>query len=340
MFAILVYPATISMAKIWAAQSAPKYNTIERNMKTAHLPRPLPMKNGIRPSYLVLPHDAAFAGKTLLAYLCARYPFLNENAWAARLDSGFVTDSDGLPLSSRAPFQGGAVVYYYRETSHGHEPEIPFAERIIHTDGHLIVVDKPHFLPVIPSGRFLHETLLSRLRRHPELQYLDTAAITPIHRLDKDTAGVMLFSRHTGSRAAYQNLFQNRQVRKTYEALAPFRRDLHFPVTVESRIEAGEPFYLSRETDGQANARTVIELIEKRGGHALYRLYPETGKKHQLRLHMMRLGIPILNDMLYPEVMPLSQEDYGKPLKLLARRLEFTDPFSGETRVFESTLTL
>lgn len=299
-------------------------------------PLPLPLLDGVKPSYLVLPHEKEFYGLPLLCFLCSRFPFVGEANWRKRLNSGFVVDSDGLPLNEQTPFKPGQTLYYYREISREDEPRIPFDEHILHVDAHLIAVDKPHFLPVTPSGRFLRETLLTRLRLRPELQHLNTADITPIHRLDKDTAGVMLLSHNPATRRHYQTMFQDKTVRKTYEALAPTRTDLVYPHSVRSRMLRGEKFYLTREVDGKANAFTTIELIENRGAVSLYRLYPHTGKKHQLRVHMMSLGMPLLNDALYPVPLAAGDEDYDKPLKLLAKSIEFKDPISGEMRYFES----
>ena len=202
------------------------------------------------------------------------------------------------------------------------------------------MVDKPHFLPVIPSGRFLRETLLTRLRLRADLQHLNVADITPVHRLDKDTAGVMLLSHNPASRAAYQQMFAEKTVQKTYHALAPTRLDLPYPLTVQSRLVRGESFFLTQEVDGTPNAHTEIRLLETRGDVSLYELKPLTGKKHQLRVHMMKLGMPLLNDALYPDVLPAGTENYAKPLKLLAKSIGFIDPISGEERVFESRQTL
>ena len=273
---------------------------------------PLPLLDGVKPSYLVLPHEKQFYGLPLLHFLCTHFPFVGEENWRRRLNSGFVVGSDG----------------------------VPFDEKILHIDEHLIVVDKPHFLPVIPSGRFLRETLLTRLRLRPELQHLNVEDITPIHRLDKDTAGVMLLSLNPATRRDYQTMFQEKTVRKTYEAVAPTRTDLDYPLDISSRMERGEKFFLTRETEGEPNAHTTIELIENRGAFSLYRLTPHTGKKHQLRVHMMSLNMPLMNDALYPTPLAAGDEDYDKPLKLLAKRIEFTDPVSGEIRVFESSFAL
>lgn len=324
------------------AQHLPTNNTkiAFMNMPAPRFSSPLPLRDGVKPSYLCLPHDARYVGGSLLDFLCERFPFVDERGWRARLNSGCVVAADGTVLSERAPYQAGATIYYYRDISREDEPRIPFDETILHVDAHLIVVDKPHFLPVIPSGRFLRETLLTRLRLRPELQHLNVADITPIHRLDKDTSGVMLFSHNRTTRGAYQSLFQSRAVTKVYEAIAPTRVDYDYPLRVASRMVRGEQFYLTQEVEGEPNAFTTIELIENRGVYSLYRLHPETGKKHQLRVHMMRLGMPLLNDGLYPIPTPIDVVDYDKPLKLLARRIEFIDPITGTSRSFESELSL
>lgn len=301
---------------------------------------PLPILDGIKPSYLVLPHEKSFENKSLLYFLCIHFPFVNETTWRTRLNSGMVVNQHGVPLNEHSPFQAGATIFYYREISRDDESPIPFKEHILHLDKHLIIVDKPHFLPVIPSGRFLRETLLTRLRLRPELQHLNVADITPIHRLDKDTAGVMILSHNPQSRSAYQTLFQNKMIQKTYHALAPTRTDLTYPLNIQSRLVRGHEFFLTQEIDGEPNSHTILNLLENRGENSLYELKPITGKKHQLRVHMMKLNIPILNDALYPIVHETGSEDYTKPLKLLAKCIEFTDPISGEYRIFHSVQNL
>ena len=306
---------------------------------TKHSP-PLPLLDGVKPSYLVLPHEKEFYGLPLLHFLCTRFPFVGEENWRRRLNSGFVVGADGTPFNEHTVFEAGETMFYYRETSRDSEPRIPFEEKILFVDEHLIVVDKPHFLPVIPSGRFLRETLLTRLRLRPELQHLNVADITPVHRLDKDTAGVMLLSHNPATRRDYQTMFQEKSVRKTYHAVAPTRTDLVYPLDVVSRMVRGERFFTTQETEGEPNAHTTVKLLENRGAFSLYRLTPHTGKKHQLRVHMMSLGMPLMNDALYPVPSAAGAEDYGKPLKLLAKRIEFTDPVSGKARMFESGFEL
>lgn len=301
---------------------------------------PLPILDGIKPSYLVLPHDKQFLNQSLLFFLCRHFPFVSESAWKARLNSGMVVNQLGEPLNEHTPFIAGNTIYYYREISRENEPRIPFDEQILHIDENLIVVDKPHFLPVIPSGRFLRETLLTRLRLRPELQHLNTAGITPIHRLDKDTAGVILLSHNPATRAAYQTLFQHKTIQKTYHAIAPTRTDLNYPLHIQSRLVRGETFFTTQTATGEPNSHTILNLIENRGENSLYELKPITGKKHQLRVHMLSLGIPILNDALYPIAHEAGTEDYNKPLKLLAKQIEFIDPISQTLRIFGSRQNL
>ncbi len=294
------------------------------------LQRPLPVRDGISPSFAWLPHER---WDSLGAYLAHRFPMVSADSWRDRMQRGDVVDEQGRAVSYDDPFRGGACLFYYRERV-GEMP-IPFDEVILYQDEQLLVVDKPHFLPVTPGGRFLHETLLVRLKRKTGIETL-----TPVHRLDRETAGVMLFSVDPSTRSLWQSLFRFRQVHKVYEAFAPWRDDLTLPLELSSRIERDEQFFRVREVDGEPNAFTRIELIERRGDHALYRLMPATGKMHQLRIHMNSLGIPIINDGFYPVALPCKGDDFSSPLKLLARSLAFRDPLSGEQRHFESQRTL
>lgn len=292
--------------------------------------RPLPVRDGIAPSFAWLPHER---WDSLGAYLAHRFPMVSSEIWRDRMRRGDVVDEQGKPVAYDDAFRGGACLFYYRERV-GETP-IPFEEIILYQDQQLLVVDKPHFLPVTPGGRFLHQTLLVRLKRKTGLETL-----TPIHRLDRETAGVMLFSVDPTTRSLWQSLFRFRQVHKVYEALAPWRGDLQFPITLASRIERDAQFFRMREVDGEPNAFTSIAFIERRGVHALYRLLPETGKMHQLRVHMNSLGLPIVNDGFYPSAQPCKGDDFSSPLKLLARSISFRDPISGEARCFDSQRSL
>jgi tRNA pseudouridine32 synthase/23S rRNA pseudouridine746 synthase len=246
---------------------------------------------------------------------------------------GEVVDGNGLRLMPDSPYRRGMCIFYYREPPA--EMPIPFEETILYQDERILVADKPHFLPVIPSGRFLHETLLVRLKKKTGL-----ADLTPIHRLDRETAGVVIFSHDIGSRGAYQSLFQQRLVDKTYEALAPTAADLALPLVYRSRMVESTPFFRMQEAAGEPNSETRIELIEQRETCSWYRLRPLTGKKHQLRVHMAALGIPIINDTFYPVVHPCKGDDLSAPLQLLAREIAFVDPLDGRPRHFASQRTL
>ncbi len=258
---------------------------------------------------------------------------VTAESWADRMARGEVVDDLGVALSLDSPFRIGACVFYYRQRRD--ETPIPFEEKILFLNDQLLVVDKPHFVAVTPGGRYLRETLLARLKRSTSIDTL-----TPIHRLDRETAGVMMFSVDPATRSLWQSLFRHQKVNKVYEAVAPFCESMSFPQEIRSCIVRDDKFFRMREIEAEANAFTTIEFIERRGPLALYRLYPRTGKMHQLRVHMNSLGIPILNDRFYPEALPAATDDFSAPLQLLARSLSFIDPVSGDCRVFESNFRL
>ena len=195
----------------------------------------------MKPSKLYLPHDKSFMGGRLIDYLAAHFSHISLASWQRRFDSGLISLERGEPLKHDSPYLAGQTILYYRQVEN--EPIIPFEPNILHLDGHLLVVDKPHFLPVTPSGRYVSQTLLAKLRNHPDLQQLAVNDISPLHRLDKDTAGVMLLSVNPSSRACYHALFADRHIHKTYQAIAPTRSDLCYPFHIHSRLERGEPFF-------------------------------------------------------------------------------------------------
>jgi tRNA pseudouridine32 synthase/23S rRNA pseudouridine746 synthase len=285
-----------------------------------------PSRNGVGPSCVGLP---AGAWSTVLEFLVERFPHIKREVWQQRMAQGDVVNEHGVLITSRSAYQSHVRVYYYRAVAN--EPGIPFNEVVLFQDEHLVVVDKPHFLPVVPSGGYLTQTVLVRLKRR-----LNIDTLVPIHRIDRDTAGLVMFSTRPQSRAAYHALFSQHCVKKTYEAIAPWREDLKLPLTRNSRIVAAGHFMLQHEISGVPNASTHIELLEVRGAWARYGLQPVTGKRHQLRVQMAALGLPIKNDGLYPVLTPAGQIDYAQPLQLLARRIEFTDPITGQDRHFES----
>jgi len=292
---------------------------------------PSPVRDGVAPSYLWLTETLAGG---MLRFLVARFPDVSPAAWAQRLARGEIVDAHGAPLNADSPVRQGMRIWYYRELETP-ETAIPFKESVLHLDQHLLVADKPHFLPTIPTGRFLHETLLVRLKKQFDLPHL-----TPIHRLDRETAGVVIFSHNPQSRGAYQSMFQKRVVTKVYEALARPIAGRDFPFTYRSRMQDAAQFFVSEEVAGEPNSETLVELIERRGDVAHYRLHPHTGRKHQLRLHLASLGAPILNDAFYPVALPCKGDDFSAPLQLLARSISFIDPLSGQPRRFDSAFRL
>ena len=296
------------------------------------------IQRGMKPSKLYLPHDKSFVGGRLIDYLAAHFSHISLANWQRRFDSGLISLERGEPLKHDSPYLAGQTILYYRQVEN--EPIIPFEPNILHLDEHLLVVDKPHFLPVTPSGHYVSQTLLAKLRNHPDLQQLAVNDISPLHRLDKDTAGVMLLSVNRSSRACYHALFADRHIHKTYHAIAATRSDLSYPFHIHSRLERGEPFFLTKTAPGEPNAHTMIELIENNGAFSLYRLTPVTGKKHQLRVHMASLGMPLLNDNFYPTVKPKGTTDFTKPLQLLAKYIAFIDPITQQARRFDSQLRL
>ena len=290
---------------------------------------------GVSESRVFLPADQSHLN--LLQFFIAQFPHIEVKEWEDRFAQGLVLNAEGEALKASSAYQPNTHLIYFRRLSR--EPEIPFEEEILFQDEHILVADKPHFLPVTPSGLYLHQTLLNRLKKKTGIQTL-----SPIHRIDRDTAGLVIFSIKPDERAAYQNLFRDRVVRKIYEAIAAYSEALNakLPMTYQSRLEESEHFLQMMEVEGEANTDTLIEIITQNKSWAKYRLIPGSGKKHQLRCHLNALGIPIKDDQIYPILTPYQEYDLdlSKPLQLLAKEISFLDPISNAQREFVSQRTL
>jgi tRNA pseudouridine32 synthase/23S rRNA pseudouridine746 synthase len=289
------------------------------------------------PSWVAIPENADFL--TVLDFLEHRFPRVDRAAWRSRFDRGLVLDESGRPMTPEAPCLPRTRLQYFREVDQ--EPRVPFREHVIYRDEHLLVADKPHFLPVVPAGPYVNECLVYRLRRATGEDEL-----TPVHRLDRVTAGLVLCSVRRETRTAYARLFAQRRVEKEYLAVArmPTRSSVATDSgmafrpghrwIVASRLVRGTPPFLTREAPGPANAVTRLELLARGDGLGLFRALPVTGKKHQIRFHLASLGFPILHERYYPELLPKAPVDFDRPLQLLARKLAFRDPLTGEPRVY------
>lgn len=290
---------------------------------------------GVSSSRVYLP--ATKKCSNLLEFFTSHFPHIDQAEWLARFQDGLIMSLDGQVVSATDAYQANTHLLYFRRLRR--EPEIPFDEHILFQDEHILVADKPHFLPVTPSGLYLHQTLLNRLKKSTGIQEL-----SPIHRIDRDTAGLVIFSIKPLERALYQNLFRDRQVKKVYEAIAPYSEGLldQLPMTYQSRIEESEHFLQMHELAGEPNTDTYIEIVEATQPWSRYRLSPGSGKKHQLRCHLNALGIPIKNDQIYPVLTPYQEYDldFSRPLQLLAKEIHFEDPITHELRSFMSQMQI
>ncbi|GED43623.1 RNA pseudouridylate synthase [Cobetia marina] len=288
------------------------------------------MSISARPSKLSLPQINPGVA-TVLEYLLQKFPAIDEATWRERMATGKVHREDGALITPQTPYQPHLRVFYYREVVR--EPSIPFAERILHQDEHILVAYKPHFLPVTPGGLYVNECLQQRLRDSTGIE-----ALQAVHRLDRATAGLVLCSLNLESRHRYHELFKSRNIHKTYQAIAETHSDESLvgqQWEVKNRLEQSEQRFRIHVTDGAANSHSVIRCVQQTASQALFELHPVTGRTHQLRVHMQTLGWPILNDRYYPVLQPLSPDDYARPLQLLSKGFEFIDPVTGEERRFE-----
>jgi tRNA pseudouridine32 synthase/23S rRNA pseudouridine746 synthase len=281
------------------------------------------------PSVVTMP-EAKKPYPSIMEFLCQAFPAISGDQWADRIHGGRVLDDHGKPITAETCYSPSKRIFYFRETEN--EPVIPFAEKILYQDDEILVACKPHFLPVTPGGRYVDECLLNRLRRRTGID-----GLAPIHRLDRETAGVVIFSMNKESRGLYHMAFMHGKIEKTYHALAEVNQPpAKSQWIVENRIVRGEPPFRMTIAPGVANARSHIQLLEMKGNRGRFRLQPATGKTHQLRLHLSSLGFRIINDRVYPELQPETPDAFDQPLQLLAKSVRFRDPVSGENREFQS----
>ena len=311
---------------------------------------PLPVRDGVNATRLRLPDEGPW--ETALDYMMHRWGHIDPPGIEDRFDAGEIVGQAGLALDRRTPMHDPTFIWYYRSLPP--EARIPVELNILHQDDHLLVVDKPHFLPTTPGGTYIQESALVRLRNQ-----LGLPDLIPMHRLDRMTAGILLLSTNPETRGKYQVLFEKRQVQKEYECVSAAEPALghpavDFPVVVRNRMTKSRSYLLAEVIDGEPNAETRIERLrtfDAAGGpndgpdggphrRALYRLEPHSGKTHQLRVHMASLGLGIVNDAFYPELLDKAPDNYANPLQLLARGIRFVDPISGRPVEYRSGLEL
>jgi tRNA pseudouridine32 synthase/23S rRNA pseudouridine746 synthase len=313
--------------------------------------------NGVSASKVGVPANTQL---TAIDFLCARFPAIQREVWLQRFAAGRVLNAMGQGIAPAQGLLGESHLHYFREVTD--EPTLPFKAQIIFQDDYLVVADKPHFMPVTPGGQYVQQSLLVQLK-----QQLNLPELSPIHRIDRETAGLVVFSVRAQDRDAYQALFRLRQVEKTYEAIAGLPESsplkLEFPLTHKSRMVEDTQFFRMRELDADEiqdgeplNSETWIDCVERRNvsasamqkmtastpGLARYVLKPVTGQRHQLRVHMNAIGLPLVGDQFYPVVKRAADEldDFSSPLQLLAKTIAFNDPLTGTARTFESCRVL
>ena len=316
-----------------------------------------PVKNGVGPSTVGIPANTS---QSAIDFLVTKFSAISSEEWQKRFQAREILNSVGQIMSPQDSLQTESHLYYYRRIQD--EPELPIKAAIIFQDDHLVVADKPHFMPVTPGGRYVQQSLLVQLRTQ-----LNLPDLSPIHRIDRETAGVVVFSVRAQDRNAYQELFRLREVEKTYEAVAGAPEtsslNLQFPLVHRSRMEEDVQFFRMREVSSEAlneptewNSETWIDCVARQYASesyypqqdsvaiplARYLLKPLTGQRHQLRVHMNALGLPLFNDLFYPKVLLAADEvdHLNSPLQLLAKTIAFADPVTGQTRCFESARQL
>jgi tRNA pseudouridine32 synthase / 23S rRNA pseudouridine746 synthase len=317
---------------------------------------PLPVRYGVNATRLRLPDEGPW--DTAMDYMMHRWGHIDPQGIEDRFDAGEIVGEGGVPLDRRTRLEDHTFIWYYRTLPP--ETRLPVELNILHQDDHILVVDKPHFLPTTPGGTYIQESALVRLRNQ-----LNLPDLIPMHRLDRMTAGILLLSTNPETRGNYQVLFEKRQVQKEYECISAAEPAagypaVDFPMVVRNRMTKSRSYLLAEVIDGEPNAETRIEPLktfdagssegapsmssapgsESAPRRALYRLEPHSGKTHQLRVHMASLGLGIVNDAFYPDLLDKAPDDYTKPLQLLARGIRFVDPITRKPVEYRSSLQL
>ena len=297
-------------------------------------PSPLPPRHGLDAAWVCTPEEdrtRPHPWPTMGAWLLERLPqFVDVAGFLAGERFSY---QSGVPVVGSDPYGPHTFVWFHRDLAE--ETVVPGVIHLVHRDARLVVIDKPAFLSTIPRGRHVVQSVVVRLRAE-----LGLPELSPLHRLDRVTSGLVVLATERRWRGEYQSMFQRGEVAKTYRALAPLRPDLEFPLTVRNHLTARRGRWQAEVTDAPANAESLIELETVVQGTGVYRLTPRTGKTHQLRMHMLGLGIPIIDDPVYPVVQDVAIDDFSRPLQLLASGVTFTDPIDGGVRRFESVRTL
>lgn len=287
--------------------------------------QPLPPRNGLTASRVRAPYS--IVARDFLAAVIAgqRHRHPEDDAWALdkRFAAGEVRDRRGQVISPGQVLAAGEDVYFYRMPAP--EPHVPFSISPVYEDARILVVNKPPFLATVPKGAHITETAVVRLRRATGNEEL-----SPAHRLDRHTSGLLLFTKSREFRGAYQEMFARRTVQKTYHAVSAGPSAVAPGTVWRSRISKVPGDLQAHTVDGEVNAETHVISVSGR----VHVLAPHTGKTHQLRLHMCEAGVPIVNDPLYPAIRDDLMDDFTRPLGLTAYSLRFEDPVDGREREF------
>lgn len=289
------------------------------------------------PSKVCLPQQQGSCA-SVIDFLSQKFPAVSFEQWLQRSMEGKIHWHDGELITVDSTYRPDQWVFYYREVEQ--EPHIPFTEHIVYQDAHILIAHKPHFLPVMPGGNYVTQCLQNRLRKSTGINDL-----IALHRLDRETAGLVMFSHNAQTRPLYHELFASRKIHKCYQAIAHINEYDDAPKIgqqweVKNRLRQANPSFLMQVVEGDANSQTLIRCVDRVADKALFELQPITGKTHQLRVHMQSLGWPLLYDRFYPTLLPKDTDVYHQPLQLLAYQLEFIDPVTGQQQTIRSTESL